>query len=94
VENFVAGLAPAQVTSAGNQSAFQNFLSQAVGASQKGNTASAIDKLEKAIARTDGCVLRGAPDGSGPGRDWITDCAAQRDAYDVLKAAVDALKAQ
>ena len=34
----------------------------------------AIDKLEKAILRTDGCPLRGQPDTSQYKRDWIIDC--------------------
>ena len=41
--------------------------------------------------RTDGCVLRGDPDGNGPGRDWITDCTAQTEAYNLLTDALDAL---
>ncbi len=57
-----------------------------------GDIAGAIDQLNQAISRTDGCALRGAPDGSGPGFDWITDCAAQGPIYDDLTAALNALQ--
>jgi hypothetical protein len=33
-----------------------------------------------AISRMDGCA-RAVPDGPGPGRDWVTDCAAQLALY-------------
>ena len=83
-----------EVTTQGNQEAFGNFLIQAARAIQEGDTAKAIDKLEKAIGRTDGCVLRGAPDANGMGRDWITDCAAQAAIHDLLTGALDALQPQ
>ena len=88
----IAALPSSAVTTAGNQNALQNFLSQAVSQLHHGNVAAAIDKLNQAIARTDGCALRGAPDGNGPGRDWITDCAAQEPVYDSLTAALNALE--
>ena len=91
--DFVAALLANEVTTAGNQNAFGNFLAQAIEELQAGNTADAIDKLNKAIARTDGCPLRGAPDGNGAGRDWITDCDAQLVVYSLLNAAIDALTA-
>ena len=90
-DEIVAGLGPSQVTTKGNQKALQNFLSQAIVALQAGDVEEAINKLEKAISRTDGCVLRGSPDGNGPGRDWITDCTAQAQFYDLLTLALDAL---
>ena len=43
---------------------------------QGGKVDKAIADLEKAIARTDGCALRGAPDGKGAGMDWVTTCDA------------------
>jgi hypothetical protein len=88
----VSTLPPTSVTSAGNQSALGNFLHQTVQALQANNTAQAISKLESAIARTDGCALRGAPDGNGPGRDWVTDCAAQLQLYADLTAALAAIQ--
>ena len=64
--------------------------SAALVAIQAGDIAEAVNKLEKALARTDGCVLRGSPDGNG-NRDWITDCSAQFDIYGDLSAAQDVL---
>ncbi len=92
--DVVASLTASQVTTGGNQEAFTNFLSQAIGALMQDppNVAKAIDKLEKALLRTDGCTLRGSPDVSGPEkRDWITDCDAQNEIYGLLSAALDAL---
>ena len=74
------------------QIALLNVLIQAVVAIQEGDLAEAIDKLRKAIVRTDGCALRDAPDGNGPGRDWITDCDAQAAAYTLLTDALNALQ--
>ena len=82
---------PEEVTTQGNQTALSEFLAQAVVFVQQGNIATAISKLENALERTDGCVLRGEPDGDGPGRDWITDCDAPAEAYNTLTAALDAL---
>ncbi|GAX61158.1 hypothetical protein SCALIN_C17_0192 [Candidatus Scalindua japonica] len=65
-----------EVTNTGNQNAFGNFLTQAMVALQEDDTAKAINKIEKALARTDGCALRGEPDGNGKGRDWVTSSAA------------------
>jgi len=87
----VDDLVPSQVTTGGNQNALLNSLSQAITAIQTGDLAKAIDKLEKALIRTDGCALRGSPDGNGPSRDWITDCAAQIEAYNLLNDALEAL---
>ena len=91
--DLAAGLGPQKVTTSGNQNAFGNFLSEAINAIQKGNTATAIDKLDKAIDRTNGCEVNTgpAPDGNGPGRDWITDCDAQTLMLIYLRAARDAL---
>jgi hypothetical protein len=89
----IAALPPTAVTTRGNQRAHLNFLNQAILAIQEGDLATAVDKLQKAMARTDGCVLRGAPDGNGPGRDWITDCTAQHEVYVRLSEALAALTA-
>jgi len=43
------------------------------------------------IERTDGCILRGSPDGNGGGRDWITDCAVHATLHEQLTAALYAL---
>jgi hypothetical protein len=86
-----AGLGANQVTTAGNQVAFGNFLNEAAKALQQGDTAKAIDKLKQAIARTDGCERNAVADGNGPGRDWIIDCTAQAQMLVSLRAALGAL---
>ena len=90
--DIISGLSTGQITTKGNQQALQNFLSQVLIALQAGDVATAIDKLQKTMERTDGCVLRGAVDGNGPGRDWITDCAAQTQVFGLLTDALDALR--
>jgi hypothetical protein len=92
VSTVVMALQPGEVTTAGNQNAFGNFLTNTMSQIQKGNVDKAIADLEKAIARTDGCALRGAPDGSGAGMDWVTTCDAQATVYDSLVAALQALQ--
>jgi hypothetical protein len=61
----------------------------------KGQVDQARDKLLKAISRTDGCKLRGAPDPKGNKQvfaaDFVTDCAAQLELYASLTAALEAL---
>ncbi len=82
------------VTTSGNQNALGNFLAQAINAIQADDIETAIEKLEKALERTDGCTLRGEADGNGPARDWITDdpdCAAQNEAHELLTDAIDLL---
>jgi hypothetical protein len=91
VARIVSDLTLSQVTAKGNQTALLNFLRQAVAALQADDFVTAIDKLQKAMERTDGCALRGAPDGNGPGRDWITNCTAQVSIYSLLQAALAAL---
>ena len=91
--NEITGLTSGEVSTKGNKTALKNFLNQAVAALQAGDVAGAIDKLQKAIERTDGCALRGTPDASGPGRDWVTDCAAQAGIYQLLLEALNALTA-
>lgn len=88
---LLSSLDLSQVTTAGNQNALGNFLSQAAKDIQKGQPVKAIDKLNMAIERTNGCDVNSAPDGNGAGRDWITDCAAQTQMLVYLRAARDAL---
>jgi hypothetical protein len=92
---LVSSLVATQVTTSGNQTAFGNFLSQAVTAIQAGKTADAITKLNNAIQRTNGCAINSppAPDGPGPGMDWVTDCAVQTSLLAYLNAALSALTA-
>ena len=90
--NLIGGLSLDQVTTKGNRNALQKFLTQAVTALQQGDTAEAISKLEQALERTDGCILRGGPDGNGSGRDWVIDCGAQTAIYQRLAEAVNVLR--
>jgi hypothetical protein len=87
----IADLPTSDVTTKGNQKALQNFLRQAIACIQEGDIDDAIEKIESALKRTDGCVLRGAPDGNGRGRDWVTNCTEQEEIYDLLVQALDAL---
>ena len=87
----IVNLPKADVTTKGNKGALTNFLRQASDAIAVGDTAEAIKKLNDALKRTDGCYVNGTPDGNGKGRDWITNCVAQLEAYDSITAAIDAL---
>jgi hypothetical protein len=91
--DIISSLTIDQFTNQNHATPLLNFLTQAVEALQAGDTAVALDRLGKAIERTDGCVLRGSVDGAGPGaaRDWITDCTAQADVYSAIHAAINAL---
>jgi len=90
--NMIGALTSEQVTTRGNRQALQNYLTQALAALQAGDLGEALSKLTQAIERTDGCVIRGIPDGNGSGRDWVVDCAAQLTIYEKLTAAGDALR--
>jgi hypothetical protein len=91
VATRVQGLVADAVTTSGNQNAFVQLLSNVVTALQNGNFVGARQQLELALSRTDGCALRGVPDGNGPGRDWIISCAAQQEIYAPLMAALSAI---
>jgi sugar lactone lactonase YvrE len=75
----------------GHRQALRNFIAQALAAIQSGNIALARNKIEAAMARVDGCALRGQPDTQGPGMDWINNCGAQGQVYPLLDAALDGL---
>lgn len=79
------------VTTGGNQNALSQFLRNAAAVLAIGDTAEARLQLGQAANRTDGCALRGTPDGNGPGRDWITTCAQQAPIYQAIIAALAAL---
>ena len=79
------------MTSQGNRRSLQKLLGQALTALQAGDVLEARSKLAQAIERTDGCVARGAPDGQGSGRDWVTSCTAQEPLFQLLTEARDAL---
>jgi hypothetical protein len=89
--SVIAGLSEDEVSTVGNQMALVSLLTQAVQGSQAGNTSAAVAKINLAIERTNGCETSGVPDGNGPGRDWITDCAVQASALASLRQALTAL---
>jgi hypothetical protein len=89
--SIVQSLPSTVVTTGGNRTALTQFLSQVVSATQSGNTRLAIERLNDAISRTDGCSTTGAPDAAGPGRDWVTGCDAQATILPLLKAALQSL---
>lgn len=91
VASQVEALPRDAVTTEGNQNALIQLLSHVVVMLQGGNLTGAQQQLVEAIARTDGCALEGIPDGNGPGRDWITTCAAQEQVYPSLVAALAAI---
>jgi hypothetical protein len=88
---IVENLSSSQVTNKGNQKGFCTLLRQAVREIQKGHYCPAVERLDKAIVRTDGFSLWNALDTNGEGRDWITDSAAQRAVYADLLAAQTSL---
>lgn len=88
---IVLALPASAVTNQGNQNALIQFLANAVLDLQDDDINGARQKLGMAIARTDGCALRGQPDGNGGGRDWVTTCTAQAEIYPLLQAALSAL---
>jgi probable HAF family extracellular repeat protein len=92
--NSVANLPDSSFTTKGNRTAFGNFLTQGCTDSQKGNTSQARHKLEQALERTDGCVLRGAPDTEAVAplaKDYIINCPDQELIYPIITEALDAL---
>ena len=91
---IVTTLDATEVTTAGNQNALTNFFAQAIRSIQKGNIADAIDKLENALSRTDGCAERGLPDEGDDEneRDWIVSCGAQATIYSEISSALTALR--
>jgi hypothetical protein len=89
--DHLLSLPSSAVTTRGNLTALMEFLSHVVVALQQDKLTEARQELERGAARTDGCALRGAPDGNGPGRDWITACEAQEPVYASLVAAMAAI---
>jgi len=84
-------LPDSQVTNKGNRKAFKELLTHAIRSLQRGNISNACQKMEDALERTDGCVLRGQPDSHGNRRDWILNCTAQTSMFNDLTEALDAV---
>ncbi len=90
--DLVSALPAGAFDAPGHQNVLCNFMSQAVRDIDKGKTSKAISKIDDALERTDGCVLRGAPDPKGgQGADWIVGCADQVPVYESLGEARSAL---
>lgn len=85
-------LPPTSVSTTGSQQAIGTFLDKAAQALQAQNLAQARTKLEMALARTDGWALRGAPDPSGQGEDWVIEMTAATSLYQQIRAALVALQ--
>lgn len=92
--DMVGLLESSQVTNKGNRNSFQEHLTNAIKELRKGKVDKAIADLQKAMDRSDGCMLRGFADGEGNRRDHITHCGAQADVYGLLDGALNALLAQ
>ncbi len=88
---IVKSLTPEQVTTKGNKQALIRLLLTATSHVGKFNYNQARSHLVNAISRTDGCPLRGGPDGNGQGRDWVLDCDAQCQIYVLLNNAISAM---
>ena len=88
---LLQSLPRSEITAPGNGVAIRGYLGNALRATQKGDTTTAIDWINRVIERMDGCERTGVADGNGPGRDWITDCAAQASMLVYLRASLSAL---
>lgn len=87
--NTIYSLPASSVTTKGNQTALGSFLQIAINNLQKDDVEKAKNKLQDAISRTDGCVLRGSPDAGGGGanphaKDYINNCTNQVPVYNKL----------
>ncbi len=92
--DIILDLESDQTTTPGHQKSMGNDLKNAIKAILKGKMGSAIDKLNSALIRTDGCVLRGSPDQNGSSAyewDYVTDCGVQEELYGLISRAIDAL---
>lgn len=92
--DIILDLEPNQITKPGHQKSLSNDLKNAIKEILKGKTGNAVGKLNSALDRTDGCVLRGSPDENGPSPyewDYVTDCSIQAELYTLLTEAITAL---
>lgn len=89
--NYMATVPDANLDAPGHREAFTNLLDQAITAIQAGDFLHASEALTNAITRTDGCVMRGTPDGPGTSMDWVTNCVAQPVFYTDLTNALNIL---
>jgi len=89
---IIAVLPAGSFTNNGHRTALTNHLLNAVKEFGKGHVKPGLKKVEEAIARTDGCALRGSPDSGGgpksPAQDYINNCADQDQNYPLLLEAL------
>ncbi len=90
--DLIAGLPEDAVKAKGNQKALLNYLAAAAKAVQRPDYEKAIERIEFALQRTDGCSINGVPDGNGAGRDWVETCAGQLEIDRCLNEARGALE--
>lgn len=81
------------VTSADTRQAIINLVTQAYSDCQSGRIKKALEKVDSALARTDGWSLRGAADTTGPTRDWVITQGPATALYSALSGADAALRA-
>jgi hypothetical protein len=87
-EASIASLDPVVFDNPSMQNALINKLNAVLADIGSMDPQEAINKLRNDIlAKTDGCVLTGAPDKN----DWIEDCASQRALYAQVQAIIDAV---
>ena len=93
--DLVTGLPSSSFDAPGHRNYFCNMSSKVINFLQMSNLDQAKKHLEKMISRVDGCSPRGAPDPKGMGQpfaaDFITDCAAQQQLYQLLTDALNVL---
>ncbi|MCB0318885.1 MAG: PKD domain-containing protein, partial [Bdellovibrionales bacterium] len=94
VSDIISNLPDSDFDAKGHRNSLVNRISDVIALIQSGMLEDARNELESIIERVDGCTLRGSADPKGGGQtfaaDYITDCAEQEDAYDIL---IDALNA-
>ena len=93
--NLVADMPKSSFSTKGNKKALSNFLRLRCENAQLEELDEAQHKLEQALSRTDGCILRGAVDESGggpaPKKDFIINCYDQEVIYPLVLEALESL---
>jgi len=87
VDEIVAALPSSSIRTNGNRTALVNFLEKVRASAQLGNMDQAKKMLQKALERTDGCVLRGVPDTQAVAplaKDYIVNCPDQELVYALI----------
>jgi hypothetical protein len=93
--DYVAALPDASFDAPGHRKSMCNEFASIIKFIQKGQTASALSRLDGAIERVDGCALRGVVDPKGETQphaaDYLVVCMEQTIVHDLLTAVRDAL---